>query len=203
MSHDFSTDVGKRCLGCGLVFATVLLHSCRGANSAADQSEREAAVAKESVVADSSELVGAALGERYKIIKPLGKGGIGGVCLAQHTLLNSLLPARSLLSDYGILSDGCPYIIMEFQQGPKRRDLLERSAMDPLLACCIGTQSTFALQTVHDKGMVHRDRFPASRKLVGSFQLGLFAVGFRGKGWAKSLLPDGGYRERIETKYMV
>ncbi len=197
MSNDFSTDVGKRCPDCGLVFATGLPHICRDANVTADQSEKAAALAKQSVAADSSDLVGVVLGERYKILEPLGKGGMGVVYKAQHTLLNSLLAVKILLyaqdeeaktrflreariasqiqhpntvfiSDYGLLPDGRPYIVMEFLQGPTLRDLLERGAMDPLRACLIGAQITRGLQTVHEKGIVHRDRFVARSPAINS-----------------------------------
>ena len=199
MSDDFSTDVGKRCPDCGLVFATGLPHRCRDANVTVEQSEKAAALAKESVAADSADLVGVVLGERYKIIKPLGKGGMGVVYQAQHTLLNSLLAVKILLyaqdeeaktrflreariasqiqhpntvfiSDYGLLPDGRPYIVMEFLQGPTLRDLLERGAMDPLRACLIGAQITRGLQTVHDKGIVHRDRLSSSHRGFQMFQ---------------------------------
>lgn len=137
------------------------------------------------------------LGERYKILEPLGKGGMGVVYKAQHTLLNSLLAVKILLyaqdeeaktrflreariasqiqhpntvfiSDYGLLPDGRPYIVMEFLQGPTLRDLLERGAMDPLRACLIGAQITRGLQTVHEKGIVHRDRFVARSPAINS-----------------------------------
>lgn len=114
---------------------------------------------------------------------------MGVVYQARHTLLNSLLAVKILLSaqdeeaktrflreariasqvrhpntvfisDYGLTPDDRPYLVMEFLQGPTLRDLLERGEMDLLRGCLIGAQIARGLQTVHDKGIVHRDLKP-------------------------------------------
>ena len=188
MSNDYSTAVGTCCPQCGTVFAAGEPHTCHDGAVTSQGSER--AVLAPGAAAGSAELVGVVLGERYQIVKPLGKGGMGIVYQARHTLLNSLLAVKILLhaqdeeartrflreariasqiqhpntvfiSDFGLLPDGRPYLVMEFLQGPTLRDLLERGAMDPLRACLIGAQIARGLQTVHDKGIVHRGRFIA------------------------------------------
>ena len=135
---------------------------------------------------EGSTPVGTILGERYRIIKRLSAGGMGVVYQAQHTVLKSLLAVKVLLhaqseeararflreaqiasqiqhpntvfiSDFGVLPDGRPYLVMEFLQGPTLRDLLEQGALDPLRACRIGAQIARGLRTVHTKGIVHRE----------------------------------------------
>ena len=193
MSNDYSTAVGTCCPHCGTVFTAGEPHTCRDSATALGGSGKAAAGA--GAVADSTDLVGVVLGERYQIVKPLGKGGMGIVYQARHTLLNSLLAVKILLyaqdeeaktrflreariasqiqhpntvfiSDFGLLPDGRPYLVMEFLQGPTLRDLLDRGAIDTLRTCLIGAQIARGLQTVHDKGIVHRGRFnikPPSR----------------------------------------
>ncbi len=134
---------------------------------------------------EGADPIGTVLGERYRIVKRLSSGGMGVVYQAQHTLLKSLLAVKVLLhaqdeeararflreaqiasqiqhpntvfiSDFGVLPDGRPYLVMEFLQGPTLRHLLERGALDPLRACQIGAQIARGLETVHGKGIVNR-----------------------------------------------
>ncbi len=60
--------------------------------------------------------------------------------------------------DHGTLSDGRPYLVLEYIQGPSLRDVIqERGAIPPLEVLEILGPLCEALQVAHDAGLVHRD----------------------------------------------
>ncbi|MFO0575466.1 MAG: serine/threonine-protein kinase [Polyangia bacterium] len=140
-------------------------------------------------------LLGQVLGERYEIQKVLGQGGMGVVFQARHVKLEKLLAVKLLLtpqneeyqrrflqeaqlasrinhpntvfmSDYGVLPDGRPYIVMEFLRGPTLASEIGKGPLDPLRVCQIGAQIARGLQTVHEQGIIHRDLKPDNVFLI-------------------------------------
>lgn len=138
------------------------------------------------------DLVGLVLGERYEIKERLSAGGMGVVYKARHIVLESPVAVKVLLrpqdstaqkrflqeakvasairhphtvyiSDFGVLSDGRSYLVMEFLQGPTLAKVLRGGPLEPVRACRIALQITQGLQAVHARGIVHRGRSMPSR----------------------------------------
>ena len=137
-------------------------------------------------------LVGAVLGERYRIDSFLSSGGMGVVYKGRHVVLDKpvavkllresqdpvaqqrfLLEAKSAchighehivdINDFGVLEDGRPYLVMEFLQGQSLETLLQKQGSLPWSRVCrIGEQIARGLQAVHEKGIMHRDLKPGN-----------------------------------------
>ncbi|HND11307.1 MAG TPA: serine/threonine-protein kinase [Pseudomonadota bacterium] len=136
-------------------------------------------------------LVGATIGGRYLIESFLSSGGMGVVYRAKHTVLDKplaikllreaqdpmmqqrfLLEAKSAchighenivdITDFGVLHDGRPYLVMEFLQGQSLEAVIAKGALPPLRTCRIAEQIARGLHAVHSKGIVHRDLKPGN-----------------------------------------
>jgi len=136
-------------------------------------------------------LVGATIGGRYLIESFLSSGGMGVVYRAKHTVLDKplaikllreaqdpmmqqrfLLEAKSAchighenivdITDFGVLEDGRPYLVMEFLQGQSLEGVIAKGALPPLRTCRIAEQIARGLHAVHSKGIVHRDLKPGN-----------------------------------------
>lgn len=60
--------------------------------------------------------------------------------------------------DHGTLSDGRPFLVLEYLEGPSLRDVIqERGAIAPIEVLEILGPLCEALQIAHDNGLVHRD----------------------------------------------
>jgi serine/threonine protein kinase len=141
------------------------------------------------------ELLGTVLGERYRIESFLSRGGMGTVYVARHIVLDKavaikvlneakdevaqkrfLLEAKAAcavnhehivnITDYGVLADDRPYLVMEFLQGQALDALVAKGPLSPLRVCRIGEQIALGLQAVHDKGILHRDLKPGNIYLL-------------------------------------
>ncbi len=134
-------------------------------------------------------LVGRNIGP-YKVISPLGRGGMGEVFLAQDNRLErkvalKVLPAAftqhpdrvrrfereakaaSALNHPNILTiheigeaDGLHYIVSEFIAGKTLRTLVSCGPVDIREAIAIAQQTAGALEVAHQAGIIHRDIKP-------------------------------------------
>ncbi|HMU37709.1 MAG TPA: serine/threonine-protein kinase [Pseudomonadota bacterium] len=171
-----TTGVTRMCTTCQQVYAYKDAHVCpKGGKTQEPQDP----------------LVGATLGGRYLIESFLSAGGMGVVYRAKHTVLDKplaikllkeaqdpmmqqrfLLEAKSAchighenivdITDFGVLDDGRPYLVMEFLQGQSLEAIIGKGALPPLRAIRIAEQVARGLQAVHEKGIVHRDLKPGN-----------------------------------------
>ncbi len=143
-----------------------------------------------SVLADQEleDMTGKVLGQ-YRIVKQIGRGGMGAVYLAEDLRLDrqvaiKLLPAylaaprnidrfrhearsASAISHPNVAhiydineSNGRPFIAMEFVEGKTLRERLCARTLTFGEAVDIGSQVAFALSAAHAAGIVHRDVKP-------------------------------------------
>ena len=135
------------------------------------------------------EWVGRTLGERYRITRELGSGGMGRVFLAKHLLLNvpvaikvllhpdacAMLTKEALLLsrlqhpnivrtiDLGWLEDGTNYLVMDYVEGVEIGAWLEDHArFQPARALGILRQVAAAADHSHARDVVHRDIKPSN-----------------------------------------
>lgn len=136
---------------------------------------------------------GRVVAERYRIIRPLGQGGMGAIYEAEdltlgarvalkfllqstHTrhLLNEARAARQVthrnvcrVFDFGEVDD-MPFISMEYVDGEDLRSLLKRIGRLPRDRTVIIARQMFAgLAAAHAKGVLHRDLKPANIMIDG------------------------------------
>ena len=174
-----TTAISKTCPDCKKTYPWQEQHVCEAKSAAAD-------------AAVNDPLVGAVLGERYRIDSFLSSGGMGVVYKGRHVVLDKpvavkllresqdpvaqqrfLLEAKSAchighehivdINDFGVLEDGRPYLVMEFLQGQSLETLLQKQGSLPWSRVCrIGEQIARGLQAVHEKGIMHRDLKPGN-----------------------------------------
>lgn len=136
-------------------------------------------------------LLGKTVDNKYRIIEKLGQGGMGAVYRAEHELMRRTIALKVLnpnladnedslrrflnearvasrlnhphavtLYDFGV-SDGMPYIAMEFVEGKTLKQILkEEGALPVERAYGIIAQAGSALAEAHKLGIVHRDLKP-------------------------------------------
>jgi serine/threonine protein kinase len=166
----------------------------------------------------------------YRIVSPLGAGGMGEVFLALDTRLNrnvaiKLLPAsttadedasRRMLREaqlvamldhpnvctiYEIGTDAVrPYIVMQYIQGETLSDRMRRGALSLPETVDLARQVTAGLAEAHARGIVHRDVKPGNIMISASGIVKVLDFGL-----AKSFLrePDDATEVVISTPGLI
>ena len=184
ITSPLGTSLTKRCLRCGMQVPVGEWHSCSAPEITISESKSDPSL-RDGSDADQDPVIGAILGERYLIESRLSQGGMGVVYKAKHVHLDTPLAVKILLqpqdpiaqrrfleeakmaslvhhpntvyiADFGLLSDGRTYLVMELLSGPTLAKVISQGAIEPLRACQIAQGIATGLQAVHDHGIVHR-----------------------------------------------
>lgn len=189
------TGMAIRCSACQQLHSSEARHDCPAsvARTAPDATE----IVKRVDTKGQDELIGAVIGDRYEIIDVLGRGGMGVVYRARHLALQSYFAIKLLLyqeseeetlrflreaqlasqvrhpnlvqlSDFGILTDGRPYLVMECIDGRTLGVEIKKGALPPRRACEITLQIARGLLAIHNQGIIHRDLKPENIFIVHS-----------------------------------
>lgn len=188
------TSLTKRCTRCGMQVPVGEWHSCSAPEITVTDSKSDPSL-PEGQDPEQDPVLGAILGERYLIESRLSQGGMGVVYKARHVHLDTSLAVKILLqpqdpiaqrrfleeakmaslvhhpntvyiADFGLLSDGRTYLVMELLSGPTLAKVIAQGPIEPLRACQIAQGIATGLQAVHDHGIVHRDLKPENIFLV-------------------------------------
>ncbi len=150
--------------------------------------------------------VGSLLGERYRIERVIGRGGMSIVYAATDTALGRLVALKVFAGDHAARSDfdrqsaeigvlaglthpglvtlydafegtgGEGVLVLEFVDGPDLRERLREGALAPEAVRLLGRSIADALAYVHAHGIVHRDVTPANILLPGERASGSLPV---------------------------
>jgi serine/threonine-protein kinase len=147
-----------------------------------------------SLALDRDNFLGQKFGS-FEVVRELGRGGMGTVWLAEHTLIQKRVAVKVLhahlardrrlvsrfLSEARTLTmvqhenvvalhdldmrEGRPYLVMEYLEGQSLASFV-RGPLEPALAVELLSQVCDALTAAHAHGVVHRDLKPANIFLV-------------------------------------
>jgi serine/threonine-protein kinase len=134
---------------------------------------------------------GTIIAEKYRLLRPLARGGMGSIWVARHVELEMDVAVKLVaddlddekyrvrfrreakaaaklksphvvqIHDYGV-EDGVPYIVMELLAGEGLDARMARGAMAPQQAAAIISQICQGLKAAHDAGIIHRDLKPSN-----------------------------------------
>ena len=132
------------------------------------------------------------LADRYRILSPLGAGGMGEVFLAEDTRLERRVAIKFLHSDsqsdpivrerfrrealaaasidHPFIckiheigeADGHTFIVMEYVEGETLQALAGRGLVPPRQVADIANELAQAIEEAHRRGVVHRDLKPSN-----------------------------------------
>jgi serine/threonine-protein kinase len=135
-------------------------------------------------------LVGRTLAARYRLVRPLGSGGMALVYLAKHVMIDRLSAIKVLRRDLGMSashrerflrearavnrinhpniveitdfgeSDGLVFLVMEYVEGESLLAALRRGRFVWTRAARVASQVASALGRAHELGVIHRDLKP-------------------------------------------
>jgi tRNA A-37 threonylcarbamoyl transferase component Bud32 len=138
----------------------------------------------------SDPLVGRTLAARYRLVRPLGSGGMALVYLAKHVMIDRLSAIKVLRRDLAMSashrerflrearavnrinhpniveitdlgeSDGLVFLVMEYVEGESLIAALRRGRFAWPRAARVASQVASALARAHDVGIIHRDLKP-------------------------------------------
>jgi tRNA A-37 threonylcarbamoyl transferase component Bud32 len=140
--------------------------------------------------------VGTVVGERYRLIEPIGEGGMGAVYRAEHILMKKVVALKLLhsdmqmedagrrfereaqsasrlnhmhivsVTDFGRNQTGELFLVMEYVAGQSLADAIDEGRLTVSRACRLTGQILSALEHAHEQKVVHRDLKPANVMLV-------------------------------------
>ncbi|MEZ4376083.1 MAG: protein kinase [Polyangiaceae bacterium] len=162
---------------------------------------------------------GELIGAKYRLERPLARGGMGEVWIARHIELDVDVAVKFIQAaanhskagarfrtearaaaqlksphvvrvyDYG-LHEGAPYLAMELLEGQDLQSRIDRlGKLGPEEALCIVEQAAKALGVAHSAGIVHRDIKPSN--LFLALEGGDEVLKVLDFGIAKQEQPDG------------